>query len=98
MKIAVFTCLVSAQLLTPAAYAQEKPNVVYILVDHWGWGDISVQGQGRTVSARRIDTLAAEEIRLTNFNVQNQCIRTRSALAYRPHTDPFRNAKSRFSG
>ena len=24
------------------AFAQEKPNIVYILVDNWGWGDISV--------------------------------------------------------
>jgi len=25
-------------------FSQEKPNVVYILVDNWGWGDIGVQG------------------------------------------------------
>lgn len=31
-------------LLAPAVFAADKPNVVYILVDNWGWGDISAQG------------------------------------------------------
>jgi len=65
-------------LLGSAALAADKPNVVYILVDNWGWGDIGVQGG--TVPTPRIDALAAEGMRLTNFNVQNQCTPTRSAL------------------
>ena len=60
------------------ALADDKPNVVYILVDNWGWGDVSVQGG--TIPTPRIDALAAEGMRLTNFNVQNQCTPTRSAL------------------
>lgn len=55
-----------------------QPNIVYILVDNWGWGDISIQGS--TVPTPRIDQLAGEGTRLTNFNVQNQCTPTRSAL------------------
>lgn len=43
-----------------------------------GWGDIS--SQGGTVETPRIDALAAEGTRFTNFNVQNQCTPTRSAL------------------
>ena len=78
MKVAALTCLLFAQLLSPLAFAQEKPNIVYILVDNWGWGDISVQGS--TVPTPRVDALAAEGLRLTNFNVQNQCTPTRSAL------------------
>ena len=65
-------------LLGSAALAADKPNVVYILVDNWGWGDIGVQGG--TVPTPRIDALAAEGMRFTNFNVQNQCTPTRSAL------------------
>jgi arylsulfatase A-like enzyme len=57
---------------------QQQPNIVYILVDNWGWGDLGVQGS--TVPTPRIDQLAAEGLRLTNFNVQNQCTPTRSAL------------------
>jgi hypothetical protein len=29
-------------LLGSVASAQDKPNVVYILVDNWGWGDIAL--------------------------------------------------------
>ncbi len=60
------------------AFAQNKPNVVYILVDNWGWGDIGVQGG--TTPTPEIDKLAAEGMRLTNYNVQNQCTPSRSVL------------------
>jgi len=60
------------------AFAQDKPNIIYILVDNWGWGDISIQGS--SVPTPRIDQLASEGIRFTNFNVQNQCTPTRSAI------------------
>jgi arylsulfatase A-like enzyme len=65
-------------LVGSVASAQDKPNIVYILVDNWGWGDIGVQGS--TVPTPRIDAFAAQGLRLTNFNVQNQCTPTRSAL------------------
>ncbi len=58
--------------------AAGQPNIVYILVDNWGWGDISVQGS--TLQTPNIDQFASEGLRLTNFNVQNQCTPTRSAL------------------
>ncbi len=55
-----------------------KPNIVYLLVDNWGWGDISAQGG--TIPTPEIDALAAEGMRFLNFNVENQCTPTRSAL------------------
>jgi hypothetical protein len=45
-------------LITLSLAAQEKPNIVYILVDNWGWGDISIQGS--TVQTPRIDHFASE--------------------------------------
>ena len=63
---------------TGPAFAQDHPNIVYILVDNWGWGDVGVQGSA--VPTPSIDRFAAEGIRFTNFNVQNQCTPTRSAL------------------
>ena len=70
--------LALASIICSSVYAADKPNIVYILVDNWGWGDISVQGS--TTPTPRIDALAAEGMRLTNFNVQNQCTPTRSAI------------------
>ena len=52
--------------------------MVYILVDNWGWGDISLQGG--TIPTPRIEELASQGTRFTNFNVQNQCTPTRSAI------------------
>ncbi len=70
-------------LLSGPAVAQDKPNIVYILVDNWGWGDISIQGG--TIQTPNIDRFASRGLRMTNFNVQNQCTPTRSAL----HTGRF---------
>ncbi len=65
-------------IVCQVGHSQKKPNVVYILVDNWGWGDISIQGS--TTPTPQIDKLATQGIRFTNFNVQNQCTPTRSAL------------------
>ena len=56
----------------------KNPNIVYILVDNFGWGDISIQGGA--ITTPRIDALAQEGLRLTNFNVESQCTPTRSAI------------------
>ena len=38
--------LASILLFTTSSFgfAAGKPNIIYILVDNWGWGDLSVQG------------------------------------------------------
>lgn len=81
-RIFSFFCNVCPAILMLAAsfpaIAENKPNVVYILVDNWGWGDIGVQGS--TIGTPNMDAFAASGMRLTNFNVQNQCTPTRSAL------------------
>jgi len=77
MKPIVFI-LSTILFLNSDAHSAAKPNIVYILVDNWGWGDISVQGG--SVATPRIDQLASQGLRLTNFNVQNQCTPTRSAI------------------
>ena len=63
----------------PAAKAQEKkPNIVFILLDNVGWGDLSVYG-GSTPTPR-MDKLASEGIRFTNYTVESQCTPSRSAI------------------
>ncbi|QYB07686.1 arylsulfatase [Rhodococcus sp. USK10] len=54
------------------------PNVVFILVDNCGWGDFSCYGG--TVPTPRIDSLAADGMRLNNYTVEAQCTPTRSAI------------------
>ena len=41
--------MVLSMMFSPMTFAKDakKPNIVFILVDNWGWGDISIQG-GKT--------------------------------------------------
>jgi len=71
-------CLLSLCLAVSGVCAQDKPNIVYILVDNWGWADIRIQGG--SIPTPRIDALARDGLRMTNFNVENQCVPTRSAI------------------
>ena len=59
-----------------------KPNIVFILIDNLGYGELGVYGGGilRGAPTPRIDKLAAEGTRLLNFNVEAQCTPSRSAL------------------
>lgn len=60
-------------------FAEDKePNVVIILVDNVGYGDFGVYGG--TTATPRIDELATEGIRFTNYNVEIQCKPSRSAM------------------
>lgn len=80
MKILLngLTLLTLCSLGSPSSAQETKPNIVFILVDNWGWGDISIQGS--PTQTPRIDRLAEQGIRLTNYNVENQCTPTRSAI------------------
>jgi arylsulfatase len=58
------------------------PHVVLILADNLGWGELGCYGGGelRGAPTPRIDRLASEGLRLLNFNVESDCVPTRSAL------------------
>lgn len=58
------------------------PNIVLILADNLGWGELGCYGGGlvRGAPTPRIDGLAAEGLRFLNFNVESDCVPTRSAL------------------
>ena len=65
-----------------AAFAQDKPNVLLVFLDNFGWGEPGFNGGGivRGAETPRMDRLASEGLRLTNFNVEVQCTPSRSAL------------------
>jgi arylsulfatase len=74
MLVVIFSVSVEA--------SESKPNIVLIFMDNFGYGELGVYGGGITRGAPtpRIDTLAEDGIRLTNFNVEAQCTPSRSAL------------------
>ena len=67
---------------SPPAPAETRPNIVLILADNLGYGELGVYGGGilRGAPTPRIDRLASEGMRLLNFNVEAQCTPSRSAL------------------
>jgi len=59
-----------------------KPNIVFILTDNLGYGELGCYGGGavRGAPTPRADKLADEGMRLTNYNVEAQCTPSRSAI------------------
>ena len=82
-------------LMSVTSQAQEKPNVVFMMMDNLGWGEIGCYGGGilRGAETPRLDELAREGMRLLNFNVENQCTPSRSALMTARH--PIRSGTTR---
>src|SRR5262249_3666742 len=54
----------SAFCLLPAAFASRPPNVVFLLADDLGYGDVGCFGQTK-IKTPNLDRLAAEGMRLT---------------------------------
>ena len=59
-----------------------KPNILFLLNDNTGYGDIGVYGGGerRGAPTPRIDRLASEGLMLTQFLVEPSCTPSRAAL------------------
>ncbi|MDO8541445.1 MAG: arylsulfatase [Opitutaceae bacterium] len=68
--------------ISPCARAAQsgpaRPNVVFLLADDMGWGDVGFHGSD--IKTPNIDKLAAAGARLEQFYVQPVCSPTRAAL------------------
>ena len=70
----------SVPLMAAESAQAQRPNIIIMLTDNLGWGEIGIQGSARGVPTPRLDRLAAQGIRLTNFNVEYSCVVSRAAL------------------
>src|SRR6478735_12139199 len=84
MRELILTAFALMVAATQAAVAQQsqKPNVVFILADNVGYGDLGPYGGGelRGAPTPRIDQLAHEGLKLTQFLVEPACTPSRAAL------------------
>lgn len=71
------TLLVLAALLGSSVHAAERPNLVVILADDQGWGDLSVHGN-TNLKTPRIDSLARDGALFDRFFVCPVCSPTRA--------------------
>ena len=71
----------AVRITTPITTGK-KPNVVFILADNVGYGDLGPYGGGelRGAPTPRIDQLAREGLRFTQFLVEPACTPSRAAL------------------
>ena len=80
--VAVLACVSACITSAVAQAADTKPNVVFILADNVGYGDLGPYGGGelRGAPTPRIDQLANEGLRLTQYLVEPGCTPSRAAL------------------
>ena len=83
MKKTLLLAMLAICLSPLGTYAQDKrPNIILVFMDNFGWGEPGFNGGGiiRGAATPRLDQLAKEGLRLTNFNIEVQCTPSRSSL------------------
>jgi len=80
MKRTLLSLLAVGWAATPAVAAAARPNIVFIMADDLGYGDLGVYGQQK-IHTPRIDRLAAEGIRFTQaYAGATVCAPSRASL------------------
>ena len=74
----------SFALLTSALLAADRPNVVIVITDDQGYGDLSCHGNP-VLKTPEIDKLYADSVRLKDYHVSPTCSPTRSAFLTQPY-------------
>src|SRR5262247_2909516 len=80
MKVSCALLWVLCALCVRASGAEDpRPNIIFILTDDQGYGDMSCHGHP-ILKTPNIDRLHDESVRFTDFHVSPTCSPTRSAL------------------
>jgi arylsulfatase A-like enzyme len=66
----------------PAGAADKKPNILLIVSDDHGYGDIGAYGggEGRGMPTRNLDRMAADGMTFFSFYAQPSCTPGRAAM------------------
>ena len=92
--VAVLMAGSGAQLSTAAAstldnpirQAHGRPNVIIVITDDQGYGDLGCHGN-TMIKTPNIDSFYTDSVRLTNYHVDPTCAPTRSALMTGRHSN-----------
>lgn len=77
--VSVFILIGQFEFLNTQAASTERPNVILIMTDDQGFGDVGFHGNAE-LKTPHLDRLASESAEFTNFYVQPLCTPTRAAL------------------
>ena len=75
----IFLCLFIAGLLTSSSFAEDPTNVVLVITDDQGYGDLACNGNP-VIKTPNVDHLASESSGLSDYHVAPTCSPTRCAL------------------
>jgi arylsulfatase A-like enzyme len=80
LAAAILCAIAPAKAVEQKSNAGKKPNIIFVLTDNLGYGELGVYGGGvlRGAPTPGIDKPASEGMRLLNFNVEAQCTPSRS--------------------
>ena len=81
LAIIASLAIIFQALYVPAAKAQagKRPNVILIMTDDMGYGDVGIQGN-TMITTPHLDALAKQSVRMTDYHVDPTCAETRAAL------------------
>ncbi len=82
ISISLLIIFILANPTLAALESDKRPNIVLVLMDNFGYGEIGVYGGGvlRGAPTPNIDSIATDGFQLTNYNVEAECTPSRSAL------------------
>ncbi len=82
LSLAAMAAIGAAAPTAPAQAPARKPNILFIMTDDVGWGDLGCYGGGemRGAPTPHIDRLAAEGMRFVNYYGQASCTAGRASF------------------
>jgi len=79
LYLVLLLCLAASGCSNKEQLVEQKPNVIVILSDDQGWGDLSLNGNVN-LNTPNIDKIAKEGARFENFYVEAVCSPTRAEM------------------
>jgi arylsulfatase A-like enzyme len=79
IQYGIFACMMLQACDDFRTEPAQKPNVIIIITDDQGYGDISAHGNP-VIETPNLDKLCGESVRLTNYHVDPTCSPSRAAL------------------
>jgi len=73
----LFTLALAAFLFPASGHAKTQPNIIVVMADDQGWGDLSAHGHP-SIQTPHLDSLAKDGAQFSRFYVQPVCAPTRA--------------------